>query len=312
MSLRGYRRPRLIALNPQTSLLEAARAIENNDIGAVIVLQNAQVTGIVTDRDLAVRALAYGRDPKATALADIMTTDVRTLSSYDTQSDAIQLMQDRGIRRIPLVDDGRLVGMVTLDDLILDEAVSLEQIAAVVEAQIGAGGPAVPPKSSAIARSAARAQTTYGRWLNELQADAKFSSTDEARTALEIVSSALVRRLTADEAKDLISQLPSLLQAFLLPLPAGPDKQITRQSIEDELAQRLKLDAGHAAAILEIVGFTIATNVSPGQMNDVRGQLPEELRSVFSVFPSKAYSHYHGLVHGPERLPNIPTETHLH
>jgi CBS domain-containing protein/uncharacterized protein (DUF2267 family) len=312
MSLRAYRRPRLIALNPQTPVREAARALENNDIGAVIVQHNGQVTGIVTDRDLAVRALAYGRESAATTLTDIMTKDVSTLSSYDHQADAILLMQNHGIRRIPLVDEGRLVGMVTLDDLILDEAVSLEQIAAVVEAQIGAGGPAIPPKSSTLARSAARAQTTYGRWLNELRTDAHLQSTDEARTALETVSSALVRRLTADEAKDLISQLPSLLRAFLLPLPAGPDRRITRQSIENDLAQRLNLNAGQAADILEIAAFTIASHVSGGQMNDVRGQLPQDLRPLFRKFPRKAYSHRLSLDHEPEGVPNIPTETHFH
>ena len=114
------------------------------------------------------------------------------------------------------------------------------------------------------------------------------------------------------EAKDLISQLPSLLQAVLQSLPPGPDKRITKQTIEAELAQKLNIDEGRARDVLAIVGYTIATNVSTGQMNDVRGQLPEELRPVFADSPSKAYSQRHGLVYGPERLPNIPTETHLH
>jgi hypothetical protein len=98
----------------------------------------------------------------------------------------------------------------------------------------------------------------------------------------------------------------------LLPLPAGPDRRITRQSIENDLAQRLNLNAGQAADILEIAAFTIASHVSGGQMNDVRGQLPQDLRPLFRKFPRKAYSHRLSLDHEPEGVPNIPTETHFH
>ena len=142
MSLRWYRMPRMVVLKPSSSVLEAARAIEHNNIGAVVVQDEGRVVGLVTDRDLAVRALGRGHDPRTTTLADVMTTPVLTLSPADGQSDAIRLMRERNIRRIPLVEAQRLVGIVTLDDLLLDEAAPLDELAAVVEAQIGEGGPA--------------------------------------------------------------------------------------------------------------------------------------------------------------------------
>jgi uncharacterized protein (DUF2267 family) len=191
-------------------------------------------------------------------------------------------MQQRNIRRIPLVEEERAVGIVTLDDLLLDEAAPLDQLAAVVEAQIGEGGPAASLRSPATRRSAARAQATYGRMLNQLQAEAHLETSDQAAMALEIVLGSIVQRLTPDEAKDLISQLPSLLQPTLRALPPGPDKTITRQTMEDELSERLGTDQSHMWQILVAVGDVVAQTVSPGQIDDVHGQLPDGLRGIFS------------------------------
>lgn len=142
MSLKWYRRPRLVALKPATLVLEAGRAIEHNNIGAVIVQAAGRVVGIVTDRDLAIRVVGRGLDPKNAPLAEVMTTPVVVLSPADTRRLAIRLMRERNIRRIPLVEGERLVGIVTLDDLLIDEVAPLDELAAVVEAQIGEGGPA--------------------------------------------------------------------------------------------------------------------------------------------------------------------------
>lgn len=288
MSLKWYQRPRLVALNTGTPALEAARAIENNNIGAVVVQDKGAVVGIVTDRDLTVRVVGRGLDPNTTPLADVMTTPVVTLSPKDSQSDAIRLMQERNVRRIPLVEGKRFVGMVTLDDLLLDEAAPLDQLAAIVQAQIGEGGLPVSPRAPAMMRRAARAEATYGRFLNQLQAEAALENADEAATALDIILKSLVRRLTAEEAKDLIAQLPSLLQPTLQALPPGPDKLITRSTIEAELVKQLDVDEPRAAQILAAVGGTIAQSVSAGQMKDVQSQLPEDLRGIFSDIRSQA------------------------
>lgn len=282
MSLRSYRMSRMVVLKPSNSVLEAARAIENNNIGAVIVQDDGCVVGLVTDRDLAVRVLGRGLDPKATTLGEVMTTPVATLSPTDSQSNAIRLMQQRNIRRIPLVEAEQLVGIVTLDDLLLDEAAPLDQLAAVVEAQIGEGGPAASLRSPAEQRRAARAQATYGRLLNQLRADADLETTERAAKALEIVLGSIVQRLMPDEAMDLIAQLPSLLQPTLRALPPGPDKMITRQTIGAELRKQLGTDQNHAWQVLVVVGEIVAKTVSRGQIQDVHGQLPNGLRGIFS------------------------------
>lgn len=283
MALRWYRRPRLVVLKPSSSVLDAARAIEDNRIGAVVVQQQGRVVGIVTDRDLAVRALGRGLDPKETKVADVMTPNPLTLTLADTYADAIELMQKRNVRRIPLVEQERVVGMVTLDDLILDEAAPIDELAAIVAAQLGEGGPAESARSPARRRSLARAEATLGRLLNKLREEAGLENAEEARTAMDVVLGSLLRRLTAQEAEHVIAQLPSLLQDSLRRLRPGPDKSITRDAIESELARRLDSSPERAAEVLTAVAGMVAQVVSPGQMADVQVQLPRELAELFSV-----------------------------
>lgn len=288
MPLQWYRRPRMVALNPDNSVLEAARAIEQNRIGALVIQLKGRVVGIVTDRDLVVRALGRALDPKTTRLADVMTPSPVTLTPEDDRDDAIRLMQERNVRRVPLVDGERIVGMVTLDDLLLDEAAPLEELAAIVQAQIGEGGPADTARSPARRRSIARAEATLGRLLGQVRAEAGLENTDQARTALEVVLESLVRRLTPQEAGDLIAQLPSLLQSQLRALAPGPDKSIAQDTIEAELIRRLDVDPARAATLFAAVAGTVANNVTAGEMEDIRGQLPQGLRGAFSVRASPA------------------------
>jgi len=271
-----------VVLNTKTPVLDAARALENNSIGSVVVLDEGRVAGIVTDRDITIRVAGRALDPSTTLLEEVMTTPVATLSPADSQSDAIRLMQQLNVRRVPLVERERLVGIVTLDDLILDEAAPIDQLAAVVESQIGDGGPAASFRAPAMQRRTARAEATYRRLLNQVRSDAALATAEDAESALDVVLSSLLRRLTPEEAKDLISQLPSLMQPELFALPPGPDRGITRETIEADLSQRLNVDATRAMQLLTAVGATVAQSVSAGQLKDTHSQLPEELRAVFS------------------------------
>jgi CBS domain-containing protein/uncharacterized protein (DUF2267 family) len=281
MSLQWYRRPRLVILAPTTSVLDAARAIEQNRIGAIVVQDKGRIAGVVTDRDLAVRALGQAVDARTTTLAEVMSHPAVTLTPADNSVDAVRLMRQYNIRRVPLIEDGRVVGIVTLDDLLLDESAPLEDLAAVVEAQIGEGGPASSSRSPAEQRRKARATATFRRLLKTVLAQTGLENVDQAETALLVVMRLLLRRLTPGEARDLVAQLPSILQGELRTVPPGPDKTIIRETMEAELAQRLDIDRSTAATVLAAVGGTIAATVSPGQMADVRSQLPGGMRGVF-------------------------------
>jgi len=283
MPLYWYRRPRLVILSSKNSVLEAARAMENNSIGAIVVQDRGRIVGIVTDRDLAVRALGHKLDPENTPIAEVMTPSPLTLTLEDSREQAIALMQQGNVRRIPLRDNGRVVGMVTLDDLLLDEAAPLDELAAIVEAQIGEGGPAPSPRSPARRRSLARAEATLSRLINAVQAETGLEDRQQAQTAIDTTLALLVRRVTPGEAKDFIAQLPSLLQPALRALPLGPDKSINRETAVAELSKRLGVDAAQAERLIGPVIGTIAKAISPGQAEDLRRQLPEDLRSLFTI-----------------------------
>jgi CBS domain-containing protein len=87
----------------------------------VVVLDGQKVCGIVTDRDIVVRAVADGLDPRVTKLADICSRDLTTLSPENDVGTAVRLMREYAVRRLPVVKDGRPVGILTLGDLAIEE-----------------------------------------------------------------------------------------------------------------------------------------------------------------------------------------------
>lgn len=109
-----------LALQAGTSLVEAARAMRDHDVGNVLVLDDVSVRGIVTDRDIVVRAVADGRDPAATVLAQISSEEPVCVTEDDTVDHAVELMRRHAVRRLPVVDQGQPVGIVSLGDLAVE------------------------------------------------------------------------------------------------------------------------------------------------------------------------------------------------
>jgi len=107
-------------LDPRASVQEAALVMSDNDIGDVIVCDGERVCGIVTDRDITIRAVAHGKDPASTKLGDICSKELTTVSPDDLVDDAVRLMRTKAIRRVPVVEDGKPVGVVSIGDLAID------------------------------------------------------------------------------------------------------------------------------------------------------------------------------------------------
>ena len=111
--------------NPKTlaqsaTIMEAACAMRDNDIGDVVVLDNGRLCGILTDRDIVVRALAAGCDPNSTSVGEICSRALVTLAPDDSTGQAVRVMREHAIRRLPIEDGGRVVGIVTLGDVAVD------------------------------------------------------------------------------------------------------------------------------------------------------------------------------------------------
>lgn len=103
------------------SLEEAARLMRDNDIGDVLVVDDTgSLFGIVTDRDIVVEAVAEGIHPSSTSVDEVCTHDPVALGPDDAVAAAAKLMSDRAIRRLPIVENGSLIGIVSLGDLAVD------------------------------------------------------------------------------------------------------------------------------------------------------------------------------------------------
>ncbi|MBX6367478.1 MAG: CBS domain-containing protein [Rhodospirillales bacterium] len=106
-----------LVLPPETTVQEACRRMRERRVGAVLVARRGRIlVGIFTGRDAVCRVLAEGRDAATTKLVDVMTPDPDTLPPGKTAIDALRLMQDGGFRHIPIVEDGRVIGIVSRGD----------------------------------------------------------------------------------------------------------------------------------------------------------------------------------------------------
>ncbi len=109
---------RVITATLDESALDIARKMRDGRVGCVVVTRGTRPIGIVTDRDLALRIVAEGKDPHSTKVSDIVTYDATTIPRDAGIETAVHTMRECGVRRLPIVDaDGSVTGVVTADDL---------------------------------------------------------------------------------------------------------------------------------------------------------------------------------------------------
>jgi CBS domain-containing protein len=104
-------------LGPGATLGEVATLMKQEDCGSIPIVEDGRLLGIVTDRDIVIRAIAAGKDPRSTRVSEVMSADPVTIRSEDDAKEAEKLMADRQIRRLPVCDDGRLAGILVIGQL---------------------------------------------------------------------------------------------------------------------------------------------------------------------------------------------------
>ena len=131
-SIRDLMTPDPVSLPSSAPLVQAAQCMKDRNIGDVVVTEDGRPCGIVTDRDIVIRAVAEGRQMDQTVLGDICSKALVTVSPTDTTDDAVRLMREQALRRLLVMDSGNAVGIVSIGDLAvdLDSASALADISA--------------------------------------------------------------------------------------------------------------------------------------------------------------------------------------
>src|SRR5438876_180900 len=119
-------------IGPDQSVVEAAKIMKQEDAGVVPVTENGRLTGMVTDRDIAIRVVAEGKDAQSTAVREVVSKNLVTIDPQQDLDEALRLMAQHQVRRLPVVEeDGKLVGVVAQADVAREA--SGEQTGEVVE-----------------------------------------------------------------------------------------------------------------------------------------------------------------------------------
>lgn len=120
-------------VNPDTNMVEVAQLMQKHNVGSIPVYDNGQVVGIVTDRDIVVRNVAHGKSPKDTKVQDVMSSQVTTVSPDMEIDEVTRIMAEQQIRRVPVVDNNQIVGMLALGDIASDFRFDMEASKALSE-----------------------------------------------------------------------------------------------------------------------------------------------------------------------------------
>jgi CBS domain-containing protein len=108
----------IFTVEPQASVLDAIRLMAEHHVGALIVMRGTALEGIVSERDYALKVILRGRSTADTVVRDIMSSPVLTVSLDTSVQQCMQLVTDRRVRHLPVVDGGRVVGVVSIGDLV--------------------------------------------------------------------------------------------------------------------------------------------------------------------------------------------------
>jgi len=123
---------RLVTIRPESSVLDAIKVLAQEDIGAAIVMEGDRLAGIFSERDYTRKVILQGRSSNSTRVEEIMTRSVITVNPRTRTRECMQLMTDKQIRHLPVVDDSKVIGMVSIrdivGDIIADQDFTIEQL----------------------------------------------------------------------------------------------------------------------------------------------------------------------------------------
>jgi len=118
---------KLYSVEGTRTVLDAARFMMEHNIGALPVMRNGQLAGILSERDIMNRVVAVGRTPGTTAISEVMTANPRAVSADESVEECLFIMKEFGFRHLPIVDGEELKGLVSLRDILMHQAAEMER-----------------------------------------------------------------------------------------------------------------------------------------------------------------------------------------
>ncbi len=128
MQVKDVMKTQVVVAKPDANVKESAKIMTDIDIGCLVVLDNDKIVGIITERDILKKIVAEGADAEKVKIEDIMSKDVTTIDIDKTVENAAELMVEKKIKRLPVVNNGKLVGIITATDLISYEPKMIEAL----------------------------------------------------------------------------------------------------------------------------------------------------------------------------------------
>ena len=133
-------KPDIYSIDPDATVLDALRLLEQKNIGALLVMKGSALSGIFSERDYARRMILHGRSSKETRVREVMTSDVFVISPDTTSGECMVHMTDRHIRHLPVVEGGRVVGVISIGDVVRSVIDDLRFTVRQLEGYIKSGG----------------------------------------------------------------------------------------------------------------------------------------------------------------------------
>ena len=122
----------IISIGPDASVFDAIKLMADKGVGSLMVMTDDELQGIITERDYARKVIIKNRASESTRVAEIMTTELMTATSEQTVNECMEVMSERRIRHLPVVEDGKVIGMISMRDLvqaiIADQQEAIEQL----------------------------------------------------------------------------------------------------------------------------------------------------------------------------------------
>jgi len=270
-----------VILSSDDTLKQAAFAMKAQNVGSVLISRKGKgLVGIVTDRDLAF-LLGLRGFTSSMKLNDAVDKPLAAVAENNTLADVIILMKENGIRRVPVLSASKhCIGVIALDDLIKEGLLGQEDSENILKIQLKK--PSRSKAQSRVVKSMRkinRREQSYFNFLGHIATATNLNRAD-ARHLILYTLGAFLGRMTSTEGKDLVSQLPYLLQAELMSEISLPDPSITTSDIVVKLSERFNKSQAETKILMRAFWRALSELIARNETKQAAAQMPKDMQTI--------------------------------